>query len=348
MSNNHKINLTTRDGQTVSFECDEEKDVLSAAEEAGYTLPSVCRDGGCGTCKGNCSKGDYEITDVNPDALGEEAKAEGQVLFCRTFPKGDLDVSINSDLAHISQGPAKTFKAEVTALEDMGGDVRRMLVTVHPNENGEGCPAFEPGQFFELQIPGTDIWRAYSIANAPNWAAELEFIIRLQPNGKFSHWIANKAKVGDTLQVRGPQGSFVLQQGTINPRCFVSGGTGVAPMLSMLRLMAEFQEDNECFLFFGVNEEKDLFALDEIKTLTDSLPNLKATVCVFRPSDNWERYSGTPVDAFKAELTNLLARKLTPEVYLCGPPGLIDAAKSTAIELGLREDNVFAERFLPS
>ncbi|WP_167730200.1 2Fe-2S iron-sulfur cluster binding domain-containing protein [Terasakiella sp. SH-1] len=348
MSTNYKISLSTRDGQNVHFDCPEGSDVLTAAENAGYSLPAVCRGGGCGTCKGNCSKGNYELTDINPEALSKEAQEEGQVLFCRTFPKSDLDVAINSDLNHISQGPAKSFKADITAVDDMGGEVRRLLVTVQSNEDGESCPPFEPGQFFELQIPGTDIWRAYSVANAPNWASELEFIIRLQPNGKFSHWIANEAQVSGQLQVRGPQGSFVLQQGTINPRCFVSGGTGLAPMLSMLRLMAEFGETNESYLYFGVNEEKDLFALEEIDAVKSSLPALNVEVCVFKATEDWKGYHGTPVDAFKDDLAKLIKRGLTPEVYLCGPPGLIDAAKSAASTIGLAEENVYSERFLPS
>ncbi|MBL4692214.1 MAG: oxidoreductase, partial [Magnetovibrio sp.] len=195
---------------------------------------------------------------------------------------------------------------------------------------------------------GTDIRRAYSLANAPNWEGILEFLIRIQPNGKFSTWLDQKATVGGTVRIKGPEGTFVIQNGTLNARRFVAGGTGIAPMLSMLRQMAEFQENNESRLYFGVNTEDDLFCLDEIETLKAAMPNLSVIVCVWKPGPNWQGFTGSPVDAFATDLTVDIAKGQKPEVYLCGPPGLVDATEDSARTIGLPSQNLFCERFLPA
>jgi len=114
-------------------------------------------------------------------------------------------------------------------------------------------------------------------------------------------------------------------------------------MLSMLRQMAEFGEANDCRLYFGVNTRRDLLCLDEIEALKAALPNLKVDVCVWKPEGDWGGFVGSPVDAF----TRDLAEGPAPEVYLCGPPGLVDATEAAAEKHGVPHDQVFCERFLP-
>ncbi|GAV20563.1 anthranilate 1,2-dioxygenase reductase component [Mariprofundus micogutta] len=347
MSQTYSIQLNTQDGKVISFDCAADSNLVDAAAQANITLPAVCHEGNCGACHGHCKSGDYELKSHSAGAISSNDEEHGGILMCRTFPRADMTVEVASDLAHITSGPVPEPVCEVLALDDMGGKVRRLLLKVLPDENGAVNSEFEPGQFMELEIPGTDIRRAYSISNAPNWNGELEFMIRLQPDGKFSSWLENDAKVGDQLNTKGPEGSFLLHQTGLAPRRFVAGGTGIAPMLSMLRLMAEFGETHESHLYFGLTTEDDLFAQAEIETLESSLPNLTAEVCMWKPGNAWQGFKGSPVDAFKRDLQADIAKGIKPDVYLCGPPGLIDAAELVAEELGLPQSSLFSERFLP-
>lgn len=347
MSQTYSITLNTQDNQQISFQCDADENLIDAAAKAKITLPAVCHAGSCGACHGHCKSGDFELKSHSEGALNKDAKAHGGILMCRTHPLSDMVVEIPSDLAHITAGPVPEPVCEVIAIDDMGGNVRRLLLKVLPDESGAIHSEFEPGQFMELEIPGTDIRRAYSISNAPNWAGELEFMIRLQPNGKFSGWLQDDAKVGDRLNTKGPEGSFLLHQGGLSPRRFIAGGTGIAPMLSMLRQMAEFGESHESRLYFGLTSEADLFGMAEIEELKAALSNLSVEICIWKPTDGWQGFKGSPVDAFKDDLKADLEKGISPDVYLCGPPGLIDAAEQVAAEQGLDSKHLFSERFLP-
>jgi len=347
-TNSYSIRLITQDAQELSFECAPDENIVYAASKANITLPAICYEGNCGTCHGHCNSGDYEMKSHSANALIQDDERHGGILMCRTFPRSPLSIEVPSDLLHITSGPVPEPMCEVLAVDDMGGGVRRLLLKVLPDESGTVHSTFEPGQFMELEIPGTEIRRAYSISNAPNWSGELEFLIRLQPEGVFSTWVKDKAQVGDTLHTRGPAGSFILHEGGLAPRRFVAGGTGVAPMFSMLRQMAEFQEGHDSRLYFGVTNETDLFALEEIEELKAALPSLSVEVCVWKADSDWQGFSGSPVDAFEADLIKDMDQNLHPEVYLCGPPGLVDVTRSVAAKHGLSHENIFSERFVPS
>jgi len=344
MSAQHTITLHTRDGGEVSFTADEASDLIAAACSVGLTLPAICRSGSCGACHGHCNSGEYKMASHSSGALSEADATAGGILLCRTHAQSDMHIEIDSDLAHIQAGPAAERTAEIDTIEDMGGEVRRLVLRIVPDESGDLGPTFEPGQYMELATPA-GLKRAYSIANAPNWEGLLEFYIRLQPNGQFSDWLRNEAKVGQTLSIVGPEGSFVLKAGSLAPRRFVAGGTGVAPMFSMLRQMAEFGESNPSALYFGVTRQSDLFGLAQLDELKAQLPNLKVVVCVWQPEADWQGFAGSPADAFKQDLAADMAGGLRPEVYLCGPPGLVDATETAAQELGLPHNMIFSERF---
>lgn len=332
------VELCTLDGQSLQLGNLPGQSVLEAAEAAQWRLPAQCRQGGCGACAAQVLSGDYELGSHNPKALS--ADKPGSVLLCCTTPRSDLRVALPYERARIAGGPVPCRDAEVLEIVRDGDATVRLVLQLLPDAEGVAVAEFEPGQFAELEVPGADLRRAYSMSNTGNWAGTLEFLIRLQPQGRFSAWLRDEAAVGARLTVHGPQGAFGLRENGLRPRWFVAGGTGLAPLLSMLRRMAEFGEPHPVRLYFGVNREAELFGAAALA----EVPGLEQRVCVWEPSDAWAGLRGTPVDALRADLA-ACAAGAWPDVYVCGPPALVEAVEAAARAAGVPDAQVYAERF---
>lgn len=341
--NIHAIELTTRDGAQLRFDCTADENLLEAAAAAHISLPSQCRQGSCGACYAEVTHGVYTLGEHNPAALPADEAQKGCVLLCRTFPQSNLCISLPFNHDRIVIGKIPRRSAEIVAIEPIAANTVRLALQLAADEGGGA--QFEPGQFMELEVPGQDLRRAYSLANTGNWDGRLEFLIRLQPGGRFSTWLRDKARPGESLIVHGPQGAFGLSENGLRPRWFVAGGTGLAPMLSMLRRMAEFQEPHPARLYFGVNRSEELFCREELEALRAELPQLQVTTCVWKANGDWQGFHGTPVDALASDLAGT---DVLPDIYLCGPPALIDAAEAAARSRGVPAEQVLSERFLPA
>ena len=336
----HNINLTTRDGITVTFSADGVESVAAAAARQGLTVPVVCGQGGCGACRGTCMGGDYSLAEYNPAALSVEDAKRGVVLLCRTVAHSDLDLSI--DITHAALvNPCPVRQGEIVSIDTIAHKTVRLVVRLDADEDDCRRAEFEPGQYMELEN-SAKIARAYSLSNTTNWSGELEFMIRLQDGGQFSSWLEHNAAVGQKLTVKGPQGGFTLRESGLRPRWFVAGGTGLAPLLSMLRRMAEYAEPHPCRLYFGVNREDELFALAELEQLKQHLSKFDILTVVKAPSSYWTGAVGTPIDLLRQDLKQ---KDAVPDIYVCGPPGLIAATEQIALENGLERQNVIAESF---
>ncbi|MEU3310319.1 2Fe-2S iron-sulfur cluster binding domain-containing protein [Nocardiopsis sp. NPDC055551] len=352
----HPITLSTSDGEDLEFCCPPEQNVLEAAAAAGATLPASCKRGTCGSCHANVTDGEYELGSHSPQALPEEDRDEHRgVLLCRTFPRGPVSADLPYDGSRVLRGEIPVWEATITTLEEVAKDTVRLEVRVDTDsEEGLDCQ-FEPGRFVELQPPDReDAKRAYSLANTGNWEGLMEFFVRLRPDGAFSGHLRHEARTGSKLIVRGPLGAFGLNETGLRPRWLVAGGTGLAPMLSMARHMVEWQEPYPVRLILGVNEEEEVFGLSEMRELSAEAPAISAfgglpgfdfDVCVWRPSDTWRGSVGTPADLVRS---GLKSEGVLPDLYVCGPPPLIDSVLEAAVEGGVSEENVFWERFLPS
>lgn len=337
------IRLTTRDNQELQFDCEAEQTLIDAADAAQITLPSQCRQGSCGACHASVSIGDYHLGEHNADAL--PAESSNAILMCRTIPRSDLHIELPYDHNKILFSEVPCRSAEIIAIDEIAENTMCLQMRLDVDADGSSAAQFESGQFMELEIPGTDIRRAYSLANTSNWEGLLEFLIRLQPKGCFSTFLKEQARVGQKITVRGALGAFGIDPNSLRERWFVAGGTGLAPILSMLRRMAEFQEMQEARLFFGVNTENELFAKEELEQLRTELPQLKIDVCVWRPQGAWSGFVGTPADAVTAALAEAPS---PPDMYLCGPPPMINAVEKAATAFGVPADQIFSERFLPA
>ena len=191
-------------------------------------------------------------------ALSEDERMAGGILLCRAQARSDLALRAPFDEAAVGFAPVPERRATLVAIRPAGSGVVRLLLQYEDDPTFGRAAQFTAGQFIELTLPVGSAKRSYSLANAPNWDGTLELFIRLQPHGAFSDYLRDRAAIGDTLLVRGPQGQFTLDQSRTAPRWFIVGGTGLAPALSMLRQMAEFAEQRSCRLFFGVNKVDEL------------------------------------------------------------------------------------------
>lgn len=328
----NQITFITRDGARIEVPCASGDTALAAAENAGYYLPAMCHQGTCGLCHARVTEGRYGMDSYSETALARPG--EGDVLLCRCKPEENLTVQLPCREDQISRQRIPVREAVIERIEKVWERAVSLSLRLRPDpESGEAAD-FVPGQYMELCIPGTDIRRAYSLANLPNWEGLIEFLIRIQPNGQFSTWLSEQAKVGDTLTVRGPAGRFVLDEASPRPKCFVGGGCGLAPILSMLRHLGEFQDSQPAHLIFGANQEGELLPHAEIEALRAGLPQLNVTLAVTNPGDGWNGFRGNAAEALNAYLDGL---DTEPDIYVCGPPRMLMAVEEIAEKHGVAE-----------
>lgn len=341
--------LTTADGehielrQTMTPDGTPDRSIIEVAEEAGMLLPSSCRAGNCGACHAR-AEGRYTLGEHARTVLDDDAAAAGDVLLCRTYARGPLNITLPYERSRIISGRIPEHTATVAAIERVATDTVHLVLELGPDEQGAmGCE-FDPGQFLELTIPGTTTRRSYSLANLPNWDGAAELFIKLREGGEFSRFLRG-VQAGQKLAVRGPQGAFGVRDTGIRPRWFIAGGTGLSPLLSMLRRMAEWDDPQPARLWFGVQAEEEIFGLDAMESLAAELPGFRYDVMVGHPSAGWQGPVGTPLDGLADALAEAPA---APDIYVCGPPGMVAATKRIAAESGLPAERVLVENFAPS
>ncbi|MBK8454430.1 MAG: 2Fe-2S iron-sulfur cluster binding domain-containing protein [Thiofilum sp.] len=334
-----QIQLITRDEQVLQFSCSDGEDIVSAAERAQLYLISQCRSGSCGACIGT-AKGHY-IQAIDPDIASSIAHTN-QVLLCRTYPRSDLQVVLPYDAEQVRKQPLPIRQAILLEKNYLTADTLQLKLELLEDDEGNLSLAFEPGQYIEIWIPNTEIKRAYSLANAPNWDGVLELLIKLRPQGQFAHYITEQAQVGDTLTLQGASGNFTLQDRGLRPRYFIAGGCGLASVMSMLRRMGEWQEPHEVQLLFGVWYEDEVFYQQELADLATDYPNLHYQICVQEASPVWQGFHGSVVEAFRSLLQTI---HTTPDIYICGSNSLIERIAEIAEEFNISKDQLIYEHY---
>ncbi|WP_208866015.1 2Fe-2S iron-sulfur cluster-binding protein [Kitasatospora cheerisanensis] len=333
----HRVVLTTSDGARLEVCCPPGTAVLEAAAEAGAALPASCRQGTCGSCHATVTSGGYDLGPHSAQALPPEEREQGGVLLCRTVPRGPLCAELPYPQSRILYGGVPVRAAEVAAVTAVARDTVRLELTLTDSPDCQ----FDAGQFVELELPGTGVRRAYSLANTGNWDGRMEFFVRVRPGGAFSGPLAERVRPGDPLTVHGPQGAFGLHETGLRPRWLLAGGTGLAPLLAMARQMAEWQDPQPVRLFLGVNTPEEVFGAEELTAVAAELPGFRHQVCVREPDAAWTGPVGTPADLLAEALAGHTGP--VPDLYVCGPPPMVDAVRRAAPGC-----QVFHERFLAS
>jgi ferredoxin len=177
----HRILLTTEDGHEFDYDCAPDQYLLDAAETASLILVSQCRNGSCGACHASVIDGDYRLGEHAPDLLPTDRR--NGILMCRTAPRSDLRVALPYDHRKVLHQSVPRRAAQIIALEDIADGTVRLVLRLDSDADGGGAAQFGSGQFMEIELPDSDVRRAYSLANTSNWDGMLEFLIRIRVCG---------------------------------------------------------------------------------------------------------------------------------------------------------------------
>lgn len=339
MSCAKNVTLRFRDGKTTSVAVQKGESVLDAALAAGIPIIHQCRSGSCSSCMAKLVAGRAIMRAGASSTLMKSEYDSGDRLLCLCEPESDctLDLNYASDAG---ESKAATMHAFVDSIEKIASNVVRLRL-----ELAEGAwMAFKPGQFIQIRVPGTEVTRSYSPASTSNDLPKIELLIRLLEDGVMSHWLENEAQPDDILEIEGPFGSFFLREKVNAPHIMVAGGTGLAPILSMIdTLRRQSGRKPPVLLSFGCATPEQLFCLDDIDLRQQWIPSLSSRISVDSGAHG-ALLAGNPVDALRAD--EFIAP--TAVAYLCGPPRMIEAATQKLVNLGLRPENIYAEQFAPS
>jgi benzoate/toluate 1,2-dioxygenase reductase subunit len=331
----YQIALNFEDGVTRFIECGDDELVSDASYRARINIPLDCRDGVCGTCKSFCESGTYELGEyVVDEAMTEDEQEQGYVLTCQMTPQSDcvLRIPTTSDAAKTG---VSVYGGGVSAIERLSETTTSFSVTL----DNRSALGFLPGQYVNILVPGTDQTRSYSFSSGP-LAEEVAFLLRNTDTGALPTYLRERAKVGDRIEFNGPLGGFYLRA-IQRPLLFLAGGTGLAPFLSMLdKISRNGGSDHPIHLIFGVTNDPDLVKLDELEGYTKALPNFTYTCTVADQS------SAYPNKGY-------VTRYIEPEhlndgdvdVYLCGPPPMVDAVRSFLTAQSSTPANFYYEKF---
>jgi propane monooxygenase reductase subunit len=342
MADTHKVRF---EPIGIEIEAAEDETVLNAAFRQGVMLIHGCKEGQCSACKSFLLDGEIQMGRYSTFALADYESDEGYVLLCRSHAYTDVEIElVNYDEDMIRSGlPVITVRTEVDSLRDLTHDISLLRLKL-PAESGF---RFHPGQYVDISIPGTDEHRSFSMANISAAEGFLEFIIKRYPGGRFSSLLEDGLGAGDPLHVNGPFGTFTLRVSSDRRLVFVGGGAGMAPILSLLRQMAESGNEREAVYYYGARTERDLFHLEELARLAEQLPDFRFVPCL---SDSWPQ--GWPGEGREGEtglVTEALVRRERNlsdcDLYLCGPPPMIDAALPLLAGLGVPEAQIFFDKF---
>jgi benzoate/toluate 1,2-dioxygenase reductase component len=333
----YKIALNFEDGITKFIDADESESIADAAYRQGINVPLDCTNGVCGTCKAFRQSGEFDPGSYIEDALSDAEAAEGHVLCCQAKAKSDMVIDILASSGACKVKPKDTMAA-IVKVEALSA--RRIRLSIKPLEGA--LPIFLPGQYVNVTAPNETVTRPYSFASAPG-ADVATFLIRNVPGGRMSAYLEAKGKTGDRLVLNGPFGSFYLRA-LRRPILFLAGGTGVGPILSMLEyLAARGANDQPVRLVYGVRDDADLVEVDRIEALRARIPNFTCdTTCSGQGSRH--PLTGHVTDHLSASVLN----NGDVDVYLCGPPEMVESGRQHVAKLGLSPANIHFEKFAPA
>lgn len=339
--NNYGIcKIDINDGGKV-FEVEGGSTLLSTLAQEKIFIPSAC--GGkatCGLCKVQILDGAGPLLPTEEPYLSEKEREENYRLACQIKVKTDMKLLIPEELFNI-----KEFIGKVVKIEELTHDIKLVRMELPP----ENAIKFKAGQFVQFYTKpygdvSEEVFRAYSLASAPSDSTHIELIIRRVPDGIATGYVHEALKEGDEVRMSGPYGDFYLRGGEgVKELIMVAGGSGMAPIRSLLKDIFEKGLEYKIRFFFTVSKVRDLFYVDELRALAEKHPNFEYIPIVSRSEegDGWTGEKRKIVQVIKEDVEDSEG----VEAYMCGSPGMLGACVAALKEVGLDDDDIFFDKF---
>ncbi len=330
----HKVTIeSTGDSFTVA----ENQSILDAALNHGLNLPYGCRDGACGSCKGRVLSGEISYPDKVLTGINEAERNAGSALFCQARAESDLliEARIQDRQADI---PVRRLPCRIQHMEKLNHDVIQLQLKLPGNERLQ----FLAGQYIDILL-NNGKRRSFSLANAPHDDEYLELHIRYYKGGLFSEMAFHDLKEKTLLRLEGPFGNFCYQENNDRPIIMVAGGTGFAPVKSIIEHMFAAGIDRPVHLYWGARARADLYmdALPRAWAGREPLIRYHPVLSEPHAGDDWQGRTGLVHEAVLEDIEDLSAY----DVYACGPPPMVEAVGKTFMAKGLPRDQFFSDSF---
>ena len=307
--------------------------LLEVLRANGLPISYSCLAGRCGTCRCRVLSG--QVLDTGPESGRAQVGADHSVLACQAVLTESCSIEL-PEVDEVVVHPARILKGTVMAIEAPTADIRRLRIQTNKPLS------FSPGQYASLQFTPEHI-RPYSMAGLPEDDA-LEFHVREVPGGRVSEYVFKTLAVGDSVRISGPLGTSYLRRRHLGPMLCVAGGTGLAPVLSIVRGALAAGMDNPIALYFGVRSQADLYDWERLQALAQAHTNLRVHAVIATGPVPAGMRGGLLTDAVAQDLSDLQGWR----AYFCGAPAMVEAVTWAAKRQGLAQAHIHADAFYPT
>lgn len=320
------------------FDVESGNTLLRAALDAGISLPYGCRNGSCGACKGRVVSGQVDRGDYSEEALSDAEVARGFALFCCARPLSDLVIACR-EVGAVRDIPVRTLPSRVQKMSRLAPDVMVLQLKLPANERLQ----FLAGQYIDILLRDGRR-RSFSIANAPQDDDCLELHIRQVPGGHFTRHVFETMQERDILRIDGPHGSFFLREESAKPAILLAGGTGFAPIKALVEHAWHQSAQRPMALYWGARDRAGLYMNDLALSWARDRADFRyvPVLSEAQSADGWQGRRGWVHQAVIDDFPDLSGH----QVYACGAPAMIEAARRDFISLcGLKEEDFIADAF---
>jgi CDP-4-dehydro-6-deoxyglucose reductase len=311
--------------------------VLEAAQRAGIALPYSCRAGVCGSCKATLLEGHCEYPRNPPVALSGTPASQHAILLCQAVPTSDLRIEAR-EVTSVEDITRRQLDVVVSDKRLLAPDVVGVWLTPAP---GQPRLQWLPGQYLDVLLEDGRR-RPFSIANHPGADGVIELHVRHVAGGGFTSWVADTLKVGDALRIEGPLGTFVPREDSVRPMIFMAGGTGFAPVKAVVEHFIALGTRRPMRVYWGARRAEDLYQRGLAQGWMQRAHALSFEGVI---SDPEQATAGLRVGLVHEAVLEDQPDLSGHDVYMSGPPAMIDAGRKLFVDAGLPEDRLYYDSF---
>ncbi|MCF7918765.1 MAG: 2Fe-2S iron-sulfur cluster binding domain-containing protein [Candidatus Cloacimonetes bacterium] len=313
--------------------------LLATLNEKKIYLASACGGrGSCGFCKCLVLDGGGPLLPTEKPFLTTDEISQNIRLACQVKIKQDIKIQIPEAIFNI-----RKYKAVVEKIVDFTYDIKELTFRLLEPATID----FKAGQYVQLHTRSYEkiknpVSRAYSISSNPSQSNLLQLIIRRVPEGICTTWVHDYLKEGEEIEFTGPFGDFYIRE-TEADMLFIAGGSGKAPIKSMLEWLAENKSQRRMVYFFGARAVQDLYLTEYFHDFEKKLADFNYVPVLSQPleNDKWEGRTGY----ITQYLTEFVRDCANTEAYLCGSPAMINAMVKGLKECGIKDEKIYYDSF---